>query len=72
MEWFITCFSIAGVILNIRKSKICFIIWTFTNASWMVVDFIRGIYSQSFLFFIYFILAIYGLYKWAKDEKHES
>ena len=68
MTWIITIFSIIGVVLNIYKNKTCFIIWAFTNFCWMIVDFINGIYAQAFLMFIYFLLAIWGLYKWKKEE----
>lgn len=59
--------SIAGVVLNIYKKKICFIIWAITNFSWMLVDIYKEIYTQAFLFAVYFLLAIFGLYKWANE-----
>ena len=65
----ITAMSIVGVILNIYKSKICFLIWIFTNFAWMIIDFQAKLYSQSFLFLVYFLLAIYGLVKWILDER---
>ena len=70
--WIITIFSIIGVILNIYKSKYGFVIWIFTNLSWMIYDFYKGIYSQAFLFFIYFILAIFGCVKWIIEEKKQK
>lgn len=69
MEWIITVFSILGVVLNIYKNKYCFIIWAVTNFSWMCVDFYYKIYSQAFLFLVYFCLAIFGLIKWYREEK---
>ena len=71
MSWIVTIASIVGVILNIRKNKLCFLIWSITNFSWMVIDFYYKLYSQSALFAVYFILAIYGLWKWEKDEKRK-
>jgi len=64
--WLCAFLSIIGVILNIKKHRSCFIIWAVTNASWTVVDFTVGLYAQSALFFVYFILAIYGLIEWRK------
>lgn len=64
MTWVLTVFSIIGVILNIRKNRICFWIWAFTNASWCAVDFYHGLYSQACLFLIYFGLAVYGIWHW--------
>jgi nicotinamide riboside transporter PnuC len=69
MEWIVTVFSITGVVLNIYKIKWCFAIWAVTNFSWMVIDFYRGIYAQAFLFMVYFILAIYGLYRWSVESR---
>ncbi len=68
MEWLVTIFSITGVVLNIKKNKWCFVIWSVTNFCWMVIDFYKGIYAQAFLFLIYFILALYGLYEWSKEK----
>lgn len=64
MTWIITILSIIGVILNINKNKWCFVIWTGTNFAWMVIDYNEGLYSQSSLFAVYFILALWGLWKW--------
>jgi len=66
MLWVITVLSIIGVILNVYKKQSCFIIWAFTNFCWMCLDFYKGIYAQAVLFLIYFLLAIWGIYKWRK------
>ena len=67
-SWILTALSLWGVILNIHQNRRCFYIWTFTNASWAVVDYNAGLISQGVLFTIYTILAIWGLYKW--KHKH--
>ena len=66
MTWIITLLSIIGVILNIKKNKYCFIIWACTNFTWMMVDFHAGLYAQAFLFLVYFVLALWGIYEWRK------
>lgn len=68
MEWAVVVFSIIGVVLNIYKIRWCFVIWGVTNFSWMIIDFYHGVYSQAFLFMIYFILALYGLYQWSRES----
>lgn len=68
-SWIVTLLSLTGVILNIYKIRYCFYIWLFTNGFWCIFDFVNGLYSQSFLFFIYFILAIYGIIKWSKKNE---
>lgn len=69
--WILTVLSIIGVALNIQKRHECFYIWIFTNAAWAIVDIIQGIYAQSALFFVYFCLAIWGLWAW-KHPKVKS
>lgn len=68
MEWIITALSITGVILNTLKNKWCFAIWLVTNFAWMMINFYHKMYAQSFLFFVYFILAIWGLYNWSRKK----
>lgn len=63
----LTILAIIGVVLNIHKKKSCFYIWFFTNFSWAVVDFYKGIPMQGLLFTVYTGLAVYGIIKW--EEK---
>jgi nicotinamide riboside transporter PnuC len=64
--WVVSVLSLVGVVLNIKKSRICFFIWLFTNASWTIVDFVFGLYAQSLLFLVYTGLAVYGIIEWRK------
>ena len=68
MMWIITFISIVGVVLNIKKRKECFIIWAGTNFAWALYDYLIGAYAQSFLFGIYFCLAIWGIMEWNKSK----
>jgi nicotinamide riboside transporter PnuC len=70
--WFVTFLSIIGVVLNIKKNKLCFAIWIFTNATWMIVDFRAGLHAQAFLFAVYTCLAVWGLYRWWRENKSEE
>jgi len=62
--WFLTLFSVIGVILNIQKKKSCFYFWAGSNICWAVVDYVNGLYSQAALFGIYFLLAVWGIIAW--------
>jgi len=66
--WVVTFFSLLGTILNIKKKKICFWIWLFTNVTWCVYDYMIGAYAQSCLFLIYTGLAIWGIIEWQKSN----
>ena len=65
----LTLASLAGVILNIKKNRACFWVWLITNFTWAVIDLWMGIYLQAFLFFVYFLLAIWGLLEWKRGKK---
>lgn len=60
----ITVLALVGVVLNIRQDRRCFYIWTVTNAAWMIVDYGKGLYAQSFMFAVYLCLSIWGLCRW--------
>jgi nicotinamide riboside transporter PnuC len=64
MMWLLTAGSIAGVILNIKRKRSCFIIWGITNAAWVWVDLDAGLYAQAVLFAVYFALAVWGYFAW--------
>jgi len=68
ITWIIMLLSLTGTWLNIKKKTACFVIWTFTNASWAIYDFSIGAYAQSALFTIYTGLALYGIYEWRKSD----
>ncbi|MCK5609594.1 nicotinamide mononucleotide transporter [Candidatus Pacearchaeota archaeon] len=63
--WSLTLLSIVGVVFNVLQRRESFGIWMFTNMSWCIVNWKKGIPSQSFLFFVYFILSVWGWIAWA-------
>ena len=64
--WVLTALSIAGVLLNIRKNRICFAIWLLTNTTWAVVDWMTGLPAQAALFAVYAVLAVAGWVSWKR------
>ena len=64
--WMLAGLSIFGVVLNVHKDPAGFLVWMFTNACWAVIDFRKGLYAQSFLFVVYFFLALWGWIRWAR------
>ena len=64
----LTILALIGVVLNIKKKAACFYIWLFTNASWAVIDFYKGIPMQGVLFTIYTGLAVYGILEWRENK----
>jgi len=67
--WWLTGLSLVGVVLNIKKRRECFILWTLTNGAWCWVDLRAGLHEQAALFFVYFLLAIWGVWEWGRKPK---
>lgn len=70
IAWVITGGALFGTILNINKDSRCFIVWAVTNSFWSIFDWSIGAYAQSVLFGIYFLLSVYGLWKWRRNNGH--
>jgi nicotinamide riboside transporter PnuC len=62
--WFLAAASLVGVVLNIRKRRACFALWTGTNATWAVVDWHAGLHAQAALMAVYAGLAVWGWIAW--------
>ncbi len=67
LTWILVGMGIIGVILNNHKNPKCFYLWGISNAAWCIVDWAHGLHSQAFLFFVYFLLSLHGLWKWKKE-----
>jgi nicotinamide riboside transporter PnuC len=68
MMWVLTIMSLVGVVMNIKKMRACFYLWSVTNLCWSVYDFSIGAYAQSALFAVYFLLAVWGIFEWKKEK----
>lgn len=68
MTWALAALSMVGVVLNIRKRRECFILWTGTNTTWAAVDFAHGLPAQGALMATYAGLAVYGWVAWGRKE----
>lgn len=69
LSWLFAALSLTGTWLNIKKRRVCFIIWACTNGFWTVYDMSIGAYAQAVLFAVYFGLAIYGLREWGREKQ---
>jgi hypothetical protein len=62
--WIVAVVSIAGVLLNIHGRRICFVLWAATSATWTVADVVHGLPQQAAVQAVYFVLSLYGLWRW--------
>lgn len=72
LTWILTAMSITGVVLNVKKNRMCFIIWIIANAGWITINILHGIYAQAFLFVIYTGLSVWGWIEWSKPKKEKA
>ena len=67
--WLTSLAALIGVWLNIQRRVACFWIWMVTNAVWVVADIRHEIYPQAALQSVYFLLSIYGIWRWSKRSE---
>ena len=68
LYWITALVALVGVWLNIHGRRVCFPLWAVTNPTWAVVDYIHGIHAQAAIQAVYFVLSIYGLWKWSREH----
>jgi len=64
LMWGVTAVSLYSTILNLKRKRVCFLIWMFTDLAWSIYDISIANYPQGVLMAIYFMLAIWGYLEW--------
>lgn len=72
LNWAMSAIALTGTILNSRRNKFGFICWTLSNLWMAITSIYAGLIPQGILFFIYLLLAIYGIFKWTKLESGKN
>lgn len=63
-EWILTGLSILGTLYNLQKRAAGWVIWTISNLGWVVSFTHKGMLAEAFLFSVYLVLSVYGIFKW--------
>ena len=70
MSWAAMVSCIVAYIFNIKKKKLCFIIWELAAVAFVLINlFWTHDYAQMSLNGVYLGFNAYGYYKWRKDER---
>jgi len=69
--WVLTAVSLIGTVLNVKKIKYCFYIWTVSNILWLAYDLYTGLYSRAVLDAVHLAMAIWGIIAWNKKPKNK-
>jgi hypothetical protein len=72
MTWILTIIALAGTVANVKKMKVCFVLWIITNIGWLAFDLSQGLFSRATLDIVQLILAIAGWFEWSKKEKEKE
>lgn len=72
LTWALTCTSVTGVVLNIKKKRVSFLIFLTANAGWITVNLLKGIPAQAVLFVIYSGLSLWGFIEWGRNPPDKS
>lgn len=59
--------SLAGNVFVIKKNVLGQWLWGVSNLGWISFNLYMGIYSQAFLFTVYFGMCVWGIIAWTKD-----
>ena len=68
LSWVMSAIALAGTLMNAERNKYGFVFWLISNLYMAVRFAVIGEYAQMCLFFVYFLLAIRGLFAWSKKE----
>lgn len=66
--WAVTAICLAGTVLNVKRSRWCFVLWIAGNIAWMIYDVRSGLYSRAVLDLVQLGFAVWGLVEWTKKE----
>lgn len=69
LSWTMSAIALAGTLMNAERNKYGFVFWLISNLYMTIRFCVIGEYAQMVLFFIYFLLAIRGLFAWTRKEK---
>jgi len=71
-SWLLVLAALYGAWLNVKQDRRCFYIWSVTNIGLAGCNVISGQWPDALLFFVYFLLAVYGLYFWQRQQRAKS
>lgn len=76
--WILAAVSLTGTILNVKKVKYCFYIWTVSNTLWLSYNIYIGLYSRAVVDAVHLCTAVWGIFAWrrrhgtAADNKEDK
>lgn len=69
IEWVATILTLIGVVLNIKKIRVCFIIWFVANSFWIYIMAMSQHWGMVICQIVFCATCVWGWFAWAKDKK---
>lgn len=66
--WLATAICLAGTVLNVKKIRLCFVLWAAGNIAWLAIDVHNRLYSRALLDLVQLALAVWGAVEWGWGE----
>jgi nicotinamide riboside transporter PnuC len=66
MTWIFTAICLAGTVLNVKKKRVCFLLWIVGNVAWLIYDIVSELYSRAILDAVQLGFAIWGYIEWSE------
>lgn len=67
MNWIAVSLSLIGIILNAKKSVLCWAVWIISNIFWLAYEIPKGELPSILLWSAFLLANIYGWYCWRKQ-----
>ena len=68
VSWITTALCLTGTVLNVKKNKLCFILWLIGNILWLIIDINNGLISRAILDIVQGLLALWGMIEWRNEN----
>jgi nicotinamide riboside transporter PnuC len=72
ITWLVALISITGSYFNIKKMRVCFVLWTICEIFCFCIDMKNGQFGRAFLDIFCLGMDIYGFLKWLKEDKNDN
>jgi len=69
MDWLIAGIALAGLILNIRHTRLGFLLWMVSNAYWFRHNMLIGECAQAVLYWVFFWFSVGGFISWGEQQR---
>lgn len=66
LSYIAACFSLVGILLNIRKNPLCWFCFMGSDTLWLYYFITTKQYAPMFTHIVFLFVNFYGMYSWSK------